>query len=256
MQLSNTAKSVANGFSSLWKNPDINDVYGKMSISFSAARISLACAHRKKAEDRRKEMSAANFSTAKMISFLGILTESLKRNANLGILTEELKVLQESTSLYEPSGNGRKKLVSGQMAISDLRFSGERKPGLIQESCLTFLKRTASFRSLFWGEADFQLNLLQTKTLMLVEVDLKDAPPQSISHSANPSTTPRGWLELNTAPASAPCGLGHLKLWLSSAQFQSYRENFLSSWSCRIQIFHYKSVPISNLSTHCCIISQ
>lgn len=96
-------------------------------------------------QNKRKEISTANFSTAKMILFLGILTESLKRNAFLGILTEELKVLHESTPLYEPAGNGRKKRASDQMAIFDLRFSGERKPGLIQESRLTSPKRTVSF---------------------------------------------------------------------------------------------------------------
>lgn len=211
----------------------------------------------RKQNTKRKEISAANFSTAKMILFLGILTESLKRNAFLGILTEELKVLHKSTPLYEPTGNGRKKLASDQMAIFDLRFSGGRKPGLIQESCLTFPKRTVSFlfNHFFGGGAGFQLNLLQTKPEILVEVVLEDAPPQSISHSANPSTTPQGWLELDTAPASVHCGLEHVELWLSSAQFQSYRGNFLSSWSSRIQIFCCKSVPISNLSTHCCIIS-
>lgn len=53
--------------------------HSKMPISFIGARILPACAHRKKTEDKtkkKKEISAVNFSTAKMILFLGILTES------------------------------------------------------------------------------------------------------------------------------------------------------------------------------------
>lgn len=53
---------VANGFSPIGRNPEPIDVHGKTPISFSGARISPACVHR-----RKKKNSAANFSEAEKI---------------------------------------------------------------------------------------------------------------------------------------------------------------------------------------------
>lgn len=111
---------VVNGFFSLWKNPDPTDAHGKMPISFSRARISPACIHRRKTEKKQKLVQLILVQLK--WSFLG---HSVWRPIRLYLL-------------WWAKCKRGKKVAPYQMVIFHNSFLGGGKLGLNQKSYFTF----------------------------------------------------------------------------------------------------------------------
>lgn len=111
---------VANGFSTLWRNPDPTDACGEMPISSGGARISPACVHRRK---RKQKLKLAQLILAQLKrSFWGHSTE--------GQFFRSLYLLWWA--------KWGEKVAPYQMVIFDNSFLGGGKLGLIQEPYSTF----------------------------------------------------------------------------------------------------------------------